>query len=117
MPSSRKRTAVIAGGSVGGLFIGNMLLRRGWAVDISERATSGLESRGARIAGHAELTAIPKTIGASAIGMVISIETAIPHPKPGFIKLEDTMAETGICWPEPERQRPLSRGERVNRQQ
>ena len=65
MPSSRQRIAVIAGGSVGGLFIGNMLRRRGWAVDIFERATSGLESRGAGIAGHAELTAILKSIGVS----------------------------------------------------
>ena len=63
MPATRQRKAVIAGGSVGGLFIGNMLLRQGWAVEIFERAASGLESRGAGIAGHAELTAILKTIG------------------------------------------------------
>ena len=65
MPGSRQRKAVIAGGSVGGLFIGNMLLREGWAVELFERATSGLESRGAGIAGHAELTAILKTIEVS----------------------------------------------------
>ena len=65
MPVSRQRKAVVAGGSVGGLFIGNMLLQQGWAVEIFERAASGLESRGAGIAGHAELTAILKTIGVS----------------------------------------------------
>jgi 2-polyprenyl-6-methoxyphenol hydroxylase-like FAD-dependent oxidoreductase len=65
MPAPRQLKAVIAGGSVGGLFIGNMLLRQGWAVEIFERAASGLESRGAGIAGHAELTAILKTIGVS----------------------------------------------------
>jgi 2-polyprenyl-6-methoxyphenol hydroxylase-like FAD-dependent oxidoreductase len=65
MLSPRQRTAVIAGGSVSGLFIGNMLLRRGWAVDIFERAASGLESRGAGIAGHAELTTILRSIGVS----------------------------------------------------
>jgi 2-polyprenyl-6-methoxyphenol hydroxylase-like FAD-dependent oxidoreductase len=48
-----------------GLFIGNMLLRQGWAVDIYERAASGLESRGAGIAGHAELTELLKSIGMS----------------------------------------------------
>jgi 2-polyprenyl-6-methoxyphenol hydroxylase-like FAD-dependent oxidoreductase len=63
MPAPRQRKAVIAGGSVGGLFIGHMLLRQGWEVEIFERASSGLESRGAGIAGHAELTAILKTIG------------------------------------------------------
>ncbi|MDB5514409.1 MAG: 2-polyprenyl-6-methoxyphenol hydroxylase [Tardiphaga sp.] len=65
MPVPRQRKAVIAGGSVGGLLIGNMLLRQGWAVEIFERATSGLESRGAGIAGHAELTAILKALGVS----------------------------------------------------
>src|ERR1700710_2397965 len=65
MPVPRQRKALIAGGSVGGLFIGNMLLRQGWAVEIFERAGSGLEFRGAGVAGHAELTAILKTIGVS----------------------------------------------------
>jgi 2-polyprenyl-6-methoxyphenol hydroxylase-like FAD-dependent oxidoreductase len=65
MSVPRQRKALIAGGSVGGLFIGNMLLRQGWAVEIFERVASGLESRGAGIAGHAELTAILKTIGVS----------------------------------------------------
>jgi Xaa-Pro aminopeptidase len=31
-------------------------------------------------------------------GMVISIETAIHHPRRGFIKLEDTVAVTGSGW-------------------
>jgi Xaa-Pro aminopeptidase len=31
-------------------------------------------------------------------GMVISIETAILHPKRGFIKLEDTVAVTDGGW-------------------
>jgi 2-polyprenyl-6-methoxyphenol hydroxylase-like FAD-dependent oxidoreductase len=63
MPVPRQRKAVIAGGSVGGLFVGNMLLRQGWAVEIFERVAGGLESRGAGIAGHDELTAILQAIG------------------------------------------------------
>jgi 2-polyprenyl-6-methoxyphenol hydroxylase-like FAD-dependent oxidoreductase len=65
MPIARQRKAVIAGGSVGGLFVGNMLMRHGWAVEIFERVAGGLESRGAGIAGHAELTAILRAIGLS----------------------------------------------------
>lgn len=65
MAAPRQLKAVVVGGSVGGLFIGHMLLRQGWAVEIFERATGGLELRGAGIAGHAELTAILKTIGVS----------------------------------------------------
>src|SRR3981081_1969122 len=65
MPVSRQRKAVVAGGSVGGFFIGSMLLGQGGAVEIFERAGSGLQSRGAGIAGHTELTAILKTLGLS----------------------------------------------------
>jgi 2-polyprenyl-6-methoxyphenol hydroxylase-like FAD-dependent oxidoreductase len=65
MPIPRQRKAVIAGGSVGGLFVGNMLMRQGWAVDVFERVAGGLQSRGAGIAGHAELTAILQAIGVS----------------------------------------------------
>ena len=65
MPVSHQLKAVIAGGSVGGLFIGHMLLRQGWAVEVFERVAGGLESRGAGIAGHAELTAILNAIGVS----------------------------------------------------
>src|SRR4051794_17905103 len=63
MPLAPQRRAVIAGGSVGGLFAGHMLLGQGWQGGVSERAARGLESGGAGIAGHAELTAILKTIG------------------------------------------------------
>lgn len=31
-------------------------------------------------------------------GMVLSIETTLPHPRRGFIKLEDTVAVTGDGW-------------------
>src|SRR6202158_1866037 len=65
MPVPCQPKAVIVGGSVGGLFIGHMLLRQGWAVEVFERVAGGLESRGAGIAGHAELTAILKAIGVS----------------------------------------------------
>ena len=38
--------AIVVGGSVGGLFAGNFLFRQGWDVDIYERASEGLASRG-----------------------------------------------------------------------
>ncbi len=51
----RNKRAVIVGGSVGGLFAGNFLIRRGWDVDILEIAPETLASRGQGIARHAEL--------------------------------------------------------------
>ena len=41
----KRRRAVIVGGSIGGLFAGNMLVQQGWKVDILERAKDDLSSR------------------------------------------------------------------------
>jgi 2-polyprenyl-6-methoxyphenol hydroxylase-like FAD-dependent oxidoreductase len=63
---STQRSAVVIGGSVAGLFVGNMLLRRGWHVDIFERVTETLASRGAGIAWHEEeVGAVMAAAGAS----------------------------------------------------
>ena len=51
------------GGSVGGLFIANMLLRQGWKVDVFERVGEGLASRGLGIARHGELLSILAAAG------------------------------------------------------
>ena len=59
-----RRRAVVIGGSVGGLFAGNFLLRQGWDVDIYERATEGLASRGLGIAAHDELETLISAAGA-----------------------------------------------------
>ena len=57
------RRAVVIGGSVGGLFIANMLLRQGWQVDVFERVGEGLASRGLGIARHGELLSILAAAG------------------------------------------------------
>jgi 2-polyprenyl-6-methoxyphenol hydroxylase-like FAD-dependent oxidoreductase len=44
--NSKKRRALIIGGSLGGLFAGNLLRRIGWDVDIFERSPRDLDSRG-----------------------------------------------------------------------
>jgi 2-polyprenyl-6-methoxyphenol hydroxylase-like FAD-dependent oxidoreductase len=47
--------ALVAGGSLGGLFIANLLLRRGWDVHVYEHSREDLVSRGAGIITHPEL--------------------------------------------------------------
>src|SRR6195952_3198683 len=56
--------AVVVGGSVGGLFVGNFLFRQGWDVEIYERAHEGLASRGLGIAAHDELEILFTAAGA-----------------------------------------------------
>jgi 2-polyprenyl-6-methoxyphenol hydroxylase-like FAD-dependent oxidoreductase len=60
--------AIVIGGSVGGLFIANMLVRQGWQADIFERAGEELASRGLGIARHAELVSIMSAAGARESG-------------------------------------------------
>jgi 2-polyprenyl-6-methoxyphenol hydroxylase-like FAD-dependent oxidoreductase len=46
----QRRSAVVIGGSIGGLFAGQFLRKVGWNVSIHERAGEELGSRGAGIA-------------------------------------------------------------------
>lgn len=60
--------AVVVGGSVGGLFAANLLLRRGWRVRVYERVAEGLQSRGTGIAMHDELEVLLAAAGAEPEG-------------------------------------------------
>jgi 2-polyprenyl-6-methoxyphenol hydroxylase-like FAD-dependent oxidoreductase len=55
--------AVIIGGSLGGLFAGNLLNDLGWEVDIYERVPDDLASRGAGIGTHEELLSVLAKLG------------------------------------------------------
>ncbi|NAO28858.1 FAD-dependent oxidoreductase [Pseudomonas syringae pv. dysoxyli] len=53
--SQSSRRAIVVGGSLGGLFAANLLLRAGWQVKIFERVPDALAGRGAGIVTHPEL--------------------------------------------------------------
>jgi len=52
---SSRPTAIVVGGSLGGLFAANLLHQNGWLVDVYERVPEELASRGAGIVTHPEL--------------------------------------------------------------
>ncbi len=54
---------IVVGGSVGGLFIGVLLQRVGWEVDIYERSSSGLAGKGAGLVPQHEVSEILREIG------------------------------------------------------
>jgi 2-polyprenyl-6-methoxyphenol hydroxylase-like FAD-dependent oxidoreductase len=58
-----KLRAVVIGGSLGGLFAGNLLHDLGWEVDIYERVPDDLASRGAGIGTHRELLSVLAGLG------------------------------------------------------
>lgn len=60
----RKGTAIVAGGSIGGLFAAATLLKAGWSVRVFERAGVELAGRGAGIVTHEALIDAFETVGA-----------------------------------------------------
>ena len=59
----KKRRALIVGGSLGGLFAGNLLRRSGWDVDIFERSPRDLDSRGGGIVLQPEVVEVLRRAG------------------------------------------------------
>jgi 2-polyprenyl-6-methoxyphenol hydroxylase-like FAD-dependent oxidoreductase len=60
---SHPRRALVIGGSMSGLFTGNLLRRAGWDVQIFERAPSELAGRGAGIVTYARTRALLSAAG------------------------------------------------------
>lgn len=61
--ASRAPRALVIGGSLGGLFAANLLLRQGWDVHVYEQSAEPLAGRGAGIITHPDLFAALKRIG------------------------------------------------------
>jgi 2-polyprenyl-6-methoxyphenol hydroxylase-like FAD-dependent oxidoreductase len=77
--------AVIVGGSVGGLFAANMLRARGWDVQVCERVSGAMESRGAGIAGHEELTRLMREAGVDAPARGILVDGRVAYGRDGRV--------------------------------
>ena len=58
-----KSRALVIGGSLGGLFAANLLHDLGWEVDVYERVSDDLASRGAGIGTHEELLSVLGRLG------------------------------------------------------
>ena len=85
--SGRGRIAVI-GGSIAGLFAGVLLRRAGWTVDIYERSSKALESRGAGIVIHDDLFAALASGG-------IALEGALGVPSRGALVVAAAFTHLG----------------------
>ena len=65
-----QRRALVVGGSLGGLFAANLLLRAGWDVEVYERVGEELAGRGAGIVTHPALFAALARAGVAANAVV-----------------------------------------------
>jgi 2-polyprenyl-6-methoxyphenol hydroxylase-like FAD-dependent oxidoreductase len=63
LPETGERRALVIGGSMSGLFVGNLLARAGWRAEIYERAEAELSGRGAGIVTHGEMREVLRAAG------------------------------------------------------
>lgn len=73
---SKRRRALIVGGSLGGLFAGNLLRRIGWDVDIFERSPHDLDSRGGGIVLQPDVVEIFRRAGVDLRAVELGVRSA-----------------------------------------
>jgi len=73
------KSALVCGGSIGGLFAAAALLRAGWHVDVFERVDVPLSGRGAGIVTHAELIDALKSVGATTDALGVEVTERVAY--------------------------------------
>src|SRR6516164_151846 len=93
------RRAIAIGGSLGGLFAGNILLRSGWDVTIVERSRERLEGRGAGLGVHPPMLQGLLAAGAEVDGSVgIAVCGRTAFARNGSIAGELRMPQFCTSW-------------------
>ena len=90
--------AIVAGGSLGGLLVGNLLLRAGWDVEIFEKASGALDARGAGLVTHPEQREIMWQAGVSRdapLGVWVDERQALDRSGKPIAKIELRQLFTG----------------------
>jgi 2-polyprenyl-6-methoxyphenol hydroxylase-like FAD-dependent oxidoreductase len=91
--------ALIVGGSMAGLSAGLFLRQRGWSVDIYERSSEELTSRGAGIVSHPELLALLAQAGAQTdTEFGVPIEDRRVVDREGKIVAQFTYPQIATSW-------------------
>lgn len=94
-----KGKAIIIGGSIAGLFAGNLLQRQGWQVDIYERVADPLASRGAGIATHDELMQVLRRAGVGSEETVgVQVNTRVVLGRDGTVHGEYEYPQVLTSW-------------------
>lgn len=78
-----ERRAIVAGGSIGGLFCAAALGRAGWTVDVYERTAVELAGRGAGIVTHQALIDALHAVGADTADLGVQVDERVAFDKAG----------------------------------
>jgi 2-polyprenyl-6-methoxyphenol hydroxylase-like FAD-dependent oxidoreductase len=95
---SKKRRAVIIGGSMSGLFTAAFLRRIGWDCDVYERSNVELVGRGAGITTHPELLHALTASGAGTDNLGIEVEKRIALDRHGRVIAEKPLRQILTSW-------------------
>jgi 2-polyprenyl-6-methoxyphenol hydroxylase-like FAD-dependent oxidoreductase len=99
-PAYPARRALVIGGSLGGLFVGNLLRRIGWNVDIYERSADDIDSRGGGIVLQPDVVKVFQrtgvNLGAIELG-VGSVHRTVFQPD-GSIRSKHFSPQTQTSW-------------------
>lgn len=98
-PNTSLKTAVVIGGSLGGLFAANLLYRAGWDVHVYERASEELDGRGAGIVTHPELMDVLEAAGVGVDHTLgVSVQERVTLAKDGTVAGRRPMAQLLTAW-------------------
>ncbi len=96
----RTRRAIVIGGSLGGLFTGNMLRSIGWNVDIFERSAGDLDSRGGGIVLQPDVVEVFRRSRAALDKSVLGVQSryrTVFRPD-GSIESKHVAPQTQTSW-------------------
>jgi 2-polyprenyl-6-methoxyphenol hydroxylase-like FAD-dependent oxidoreductase len=97
--TSARPRSIIVGGSLGGLFAANLLVRNGWDVDVFERVPDELAGRGAGIVTHPELFEAMAAAGIEfddSIG--VKVQSRVTFAQNGAVLSERELPQTLTAW-------------------
>lgn len=93
------RKALVIGGSLGGLFAANLLLRAGWDVHVHERVADELESRGAGVVTHPELMEVLSAAGVDVSdGIGVEVRERITLARDGQVEDSRPLPQLLTAW-------------------
>src|SRR5690349_21413349 len=96
--SSKKRRAIIIGGSMSGLFTAAFLRQVGWDADVYERSSVELVGRGAGITTHPELLHALMASGAGTDNLGIEVPKRIAIDRQGHVIAERPLRQILTSW-------------------
>jgi len=90
--------AIIAGGSIGGLFAAAMLRRAGWEVIVLERARAELAGRGAGIVTHDLLVRLIEAAGAETTDLGVQVMRRVAFDMSGAVTADMPLPQVVTSW-------------------